>query len=56
MIRSCWAKILANKLDCLIDYKNESLKNIKCSTKHINYPMYNNVVLDNITNIEMIDD
>ena len=54
-IRSKWAKIMSEKVDCVLVAKNTKLKQLSCSKKHINYPDHNNVVLDKITKIEIID-
>jgi DNA-directed RNA polymerase beta' subunit len=54
-IRAQWAKLLASKLDVMIDYKNENLKNLKCKNVHRNFQMHNDVVLDKIVEIKLID-
>jgi hypothetical protein len=54
-IRSHWADKLRKELDCLIDYKNEALKTMSCSTTHRNFPTQKDVVLDKITKIEILD-
>jgi hypothetical protein len=53
-IRSKFAKRLADKVDCILDYKNTALKALKCSTYHCNFPDYNDIAMDAIKEIKEI--
>lgn len=54
-IRSRFAERLRGKLNLIIDYKNEALRNLKCSANHRNFPEENDVVMDAIKSITPID-
>jgi len=50
-----WVKIFSNKIKLSNESKNESLKNIKITEIDTIFDTYNNVVLDEITEINLID-
>lgn len=54
-IRSRFAQRLRAKVDFLINYKNERLKNLNCSDVHRNYPEENDIVMDPIQSIVPLD-
>lgn len=53
-IKSKWASLLASKISCILDYKNERLQNMKCSKSHCSYKDVQDVVLDPITSIKVL--
>ena len=53
-IRGQWASRFANRIELIDKSKNERLKIMKCSTKHRNFPVQNDVVLDKIKSIKKI--
>jgi DNA-directed RNA polymerase beta' subunit/intein/homing endonuclease len=54
-IRSRFAERLRAKVDFIIDFKNERLKNLKCSMSHRNFPEENDVVMDAVQSIRAVD-
>jgi intein/homing endonuclease len=54
-IRSLWAKNFADNIDCILEAKDEKLKNISTSKYHINFPHYNDIVKDKIVKIEILN-
>ena len=53
-IRGQWAGVFADKIDLIIDYKQERLQNIARLEYHYNYEQRNDVVLDKIKEINII--
>jgi len=53
-IRSQWGEIFARKIKLLEENKQEKLETISWGKSHINFDTYNNVVLDRITEINII--
>jgi DNA-directed RNA polymerase beta' subunit len=54
-IRSHWAQKFADQIHLIVGYKEESLRNLRCTETHRNFPCRNDVVLDAITEINIID-
>lgn len=54
-IRGQWAKLFANRVTLISEYKSEKLLNIKSSKLHANYIEQKNVILDKITSIEIVN-
>ena len=54
-IRSRFAQRLRSKVDFIINYKNEKLRDISCSLDHRNFPEENDVVMDMVMTIVQID-
>lgn len=55
-INAQWANIFSEKVNFVLGYKNDKLKNI-CNTRaHCNYPEYNKIVKDKIISIKVISD
>ena len=53
-IRAQWGEIFARKINLIEEKKQERLKSISWGKSHINFDTYNNVVLDKITEINII--
>ena len=53
-IRAQWGKIFAEKLSFLEENKTEKMKSINWNNCHRNFETYNNVVLDKITEINIV--
>jgi DNA-directed RNA polymerase beta' subunit len=53
-IRAQWGKIFSEKITLLENLKNEKLKKIVWNTNHRKFDTYNDVVLDKITEINII--
>jgi len=53
-IHAQWARIFSDKITLLVDYKNNALKSIKEDQDDLNYPYQKDVVLDMITDIEVM--
>ena len=53
-VRSQWGKIFADNISFLEETKQEKMMSIKWNTSHRNFDTYNNVVLDKITEINII--
>jgi DNA-directed RNA polymerase beta' subunit/intein/homing endonuclease len=53
-IRAQWATLFAEEITLITDYKNDELRAGTYSETHNNYQAHNNVVLDKITEIEII--
>lgn len=54
-IRSLFAERLRAKLDLIVDYKNEALKKMSCSSSHINFTEENDVVMDAVVSVSPVD-
>jgi intein/homing endonuclease len=54
-IRAQWASKFADKVELIMKSKNTQLQALKCSEVHRNFPSQNDVVLDAITEIELVD-
>ena len=54
-ISAQWGKIFADKISLLEENKNNQMKSIVWRKSHMNYDTYNNVVLDEIVEINIID-
>jgi DNA-directed RNA polymerase beta' subunit len=54
-IRAQWARVFRDKIDLIVNYKNDRLKNINGEYEHRNYPYQNDVVLDTIADITLVD-
>jgi hypothetical protein len=55
-INAQWANIFNKKVEIILKYKNDKLSEINNTQLHRNYPEYNNVVMDRITDIKIISD
>jgi hypothetical protein len=55
-IRSLWAKNFAENIDCILEEKNDKLKNISTTKTHRNFENYNDIVKDKIIDIKIISD
>ena len=53
-IRAQWAKLFAEKVDLIDNDKSRKLYNAKFTSNHRNFKTFNNVVLDKITEINII--
>jgi DNA-directed RNA polymerase beta' subunit len=53
-IRDQWGKLFSENINLLEENKNRQLKSIIWKTNHINFPTYNDVVLDKIVEINII--
>lgn len=53
-IRSKFAQRLAEKVDCILESKNQKLKDLRFSAKHRNFDDFNDVVLDAIKEIKVL--
>lgn len=54
-ISAQWAKIFKEKISLVDEIKNESLKSMEWNNKkHMNFDTYNNIVLDKITEINIL--
>jgi len=53
-IRAQWAKLFAEKVDLIHNDKSRKLYNAKFTSNHRNFKTFNNVVLDKITEINII--
>ena len=54
-IRAQWASRFAEKIDLLDEVKAEKLKSLTASDAHRNFAQHHDVVLDEITDIEILD-
>jgi len=55
VVSAQWAKMFSEKVPLLEEKKQEKLKTKKWSNSHLNFKMVNNVVLDKITEINIVD-
>jgi DNA-directed RNA polymerase beta' subunit/intein/homing endonuclease len=53
-IRSHWAKKFAETIKLLVPHKQDALNNLVCTEEHRNFQVKNDVVLDKITEINII--
>lgn len=53
-IRSHWAKKFAETIKLLVPHKQDALNNLVCTEEHRNFKIKNDVVLDKITEINII--
>ena len=53
-IRAQWGKLFSEKVELLDENKNRKLGQAKWTTTHCNFPTYNDIVLDKITEINIL--
>jgi DNA-directed RNA polymerase beta' subunit len=54
-ISAQWGKLFSEKIEFLEENKQKKMKTLKWRKSHMNFKTYNNIVLDRITEINLID-